>query len=63
MLEVTNKRLVILPDPPEKFSEGGIEIPDTATEKPISGVVLLSQNEKLKEKRVYCPDYCAMPLK
>ena len=59
MLQVLNDRIVVLPDPPETVTEGGIALPDTAVEKPISGTVVLGP---FLDKKVYYPDFCAMTI-
>ncbi len=38
-MRVVNQRLLILPDPKKDLTEGGIAIPDTAKDKPISGTI------------------------
>lgn len=38
-MKVVNQRLLILPDPKKEKTEGGIVIPDTAKDKPISGII------------------------
>ncbi len=62
-------RVVVFPDEPEKKTEGGIIIPDTAQEKPRTGVVVASgpglkdlSNETKPGDRIFFGKYAGSEL-
>lgn len=60
-MKVVNNRLLIIPDSPKTTSKGGIDLPETATEKPKSGIIrLTSDTENYPEgAKVWFPSYLA----
>lgn len=46
---VIRERIVVLPDPAEEKTAGGIIIPDTAKERPKKGVVVISSEAARRE--------------
>lgn len=60
---VLNNKVLILPDKPKEFTEGGIAVPETAQDKPRSGIVILTNDESLKGCRVHYASYAGVEIK
>lgn len=57
MLEMLNTYILVKPDKPEEMTEGGIAVPDTAKEKPISGTIIACHDPTFLNNRVFYPSY------
>lgn len=58
MKKTANGYLLIKLDTPEQMTAGGIVLPDTAKEKPISGIIVVNEDGPTDQsERVVFPSY------